>query len=258
MIPRIIHYCWFGQNPLPPLAVKCIESWKRYCPGYEIKEWSEDNFDIHCCQYVEEAYSAKKWAFVTDYVRLYVLKEFGGIYMDTDVEVLKPLDRFLVHPAFSGFEQQTSIPTGIIASEKKNLWISHLLSYYKERSFIKPDGNYDFTTNVEIITKMTTQKYRFTPNNTYQQLSNDVVLYPTEYFCPKNYLTGETILTINSHTIHHFNGSWLTRTQKIKTKMRKAFGEKIWNILFNIKNSILYKIFIIFTLITTISKLGQY
>lgn len=238
MIPKIIHYCWFGRNPLPTLAQKCIESWKKYCPDYEIKEWNEDNFDIRCCQYVEEAYSAKKWAFVTDYVRLHLLKEFGGIYMDTDVEVLKPLDRFLRHPAFSGFEQETSIPTGIIASEKKNLWISYLLSYYKDRSFIKSNGNYDFTTNVEIITKMTAVKYQFSPNNTYQQLGNDVVLYPTEYFCPKDFLTGRTVITDNTHTVHHFDGSWLSKKARFLLRIRRLAGEKNWTVLREIKKKI--------------------
>ena len=240
MYKRQIHYCWFGQNPLPPLAVKCIESWKRYCPGYEIKEWSEDNFDIHCCQYVEEAYSAKKWAFVTDYVRLYVLKEFGGIYMDTDVEVLKPLDRFLVHPAFSGFEQQTSIPTGIIASEKDNFWVSYLLSYYDTKNFLKPDGNYDLTTNVETITQMTAERYNFAANNTYQELGNDVVLYPIEYFCPKDIFTGKLNITNNTYTIHHFNASWLSKSQKIKLKIRRVIGKDNFMKLKKLINALKY------------------
>ena len=97
MIPKTIHYCWFGRNKKSPLIEMCIDSWKKYCPNYGIKEWNEDNFDINQCQFVKEAYATKKWAFVSDYARLYILKEHGGIYMDTDVEVIKPLDRFLVH-----------------------------------------------------------------------------------------------------------------------------------------------------------------
>lgn len=235
MIPRIIHYCWFGRNPLPPLALKCIDSWRRYCLGYEIKEWNEDNFDIHCCRYVEEAYRAKKWAFVTDYARLYVLKKYGGIYMDTDVEVLKPLDCFLGHPAFSGFEQDMSIPTGIMASEKDNFWISYLLSYYNTKKFLKPDGNFDLTTNVEIITQMTAGRYQLTLNNTYQRLDNDVVLYPNEYFCPKDCCTGKLNITANTYTIHHFNGSWLSSRQRIILKLRRMIGEKYWKVLSGIK-----------------------
>ena len=124
MIPKTIHYCWFGGNPLPKLAKKCIKSWKKYCPDFEIIEWNEANFDISSAPlYVRQAYEAKKWAFVTDYVRLYALTSYGGIYMDTDVEVIKPLDFFLNHDAFSGFESEKSIPTGIMASKKGNIWV---------------------------------------------------------------------------------------------------------------------------------------
>ena len=109
-IPKVIHYCWFGRGKMPKLAEKCIESWKKYCPDYEIVCLTEDNFDINCCSYVKEAYEAKKYAFVTDYVRLFVMYEYGGIYMDTDVELVKNLDDFLKNQAFSGFESSNSIP----------------------------------------------------------------------------------------------------------------------------------------------------
>ena len=115
MIPKTIHYCWFGGNPLPPLAVKCIKSWKKYCPDYEIIEWSEKNFDVSSAPlYVRQAYEAKKWAFVTDYVRLYAMTTCGGVYMDTDVELVKPIDTYLSHEAFSGFEDDTCIPPIIL------------------------------------------------------------------------------------------------------------------------------------------------
>ena len=238
MIPKIIHYCWFGGKPLPPLALKCIDSWEKYLPSYEIKEWNESNFDIHCCRYVEEAYCAKKWAFVSDYVRLYVLHKNGGIYMDTDVEVLKSLDRFLVHPAFSGFENDTNIPTGIIGSEKNNPWVGELLSYYDNKGFINQDGSYDVTTNVTTITRMTKEKYAFIPNNTFQELGMDVVIYPKEFFCPKNYQTGKVMLTDNTYTIHHFNGSWVSKKQKLIIGIRRLVGEKIWHILRTVKRRI--------------------
>ena len=106
MIPKVIHYCWFGGNPLPELAQKCIASWKKYCPDYEIKEWNESNFDLNCCDYVREAYEAKKWAFVSDVARLYAMVHEGGIYMDTDVEVIAPLDSLLQYHAVSGFETE--------------------------------------------------------------------------------------------------------------------------------------------------------
>ena len=119
MIPKIIHYCWFGGKPLSPMARRCIDSWKKYCPDYQIKRWDETNFDLNSCTYIREAYEAKKWAFITDYVRLCVMYNYGGIYMDTDVEVLKNLDCFLSEKAFSGFESVDRIPTGIMASEKE-------------------------------------------------------------------------------------------------------------------------------------------
>ncbi len=208
MIPKIIHYCWFGGNSLNDLAKKCIESWKKHCPDYKIIEWNESNFDINSNTYVKEAYGAKKWAFVTDYVRLYALCNFGGIYMDTDVELLKKPDSFLKHAAFSGFESNKEITTGIMASEKNGEWVKYLLSYYDNKHFLLPDGKPDLTTNVTAITNMTCWKYKIQPNNTFQQIDGVLALYPKDYFCPKNYETGEIVLTENTVCIHHFNASW--------------------------------------------------
>lgn len=224
-IPKVIHYCWFGRGELPELAKKCIDSWKKILPEYEIKEWNEDNFDLNCNKYVKEAYENRKFAFVTDYVRLYVLYNYGGIYMDTDVEVLKPLDDFLVHPAFSGFENNNQIPTGIMASKKKNKWINLLLKDYDNISFLKEDGSMDLTTNVIRITNTTTSNYEIELNNTYQDLK-DVVFYPHDFFCPKDWKTGNIYLTENSHTIHHFNGSWHSKKEKKQIAKRKKLIEK--------------------------------
>ena len=127
MIPKIIHYCWFGGKPLPDEAKKLISTWKKYCPDYDIREWNENNFDINDCFYVKEAFEAKKWAFITDYVRLKVLYDYGGVYMDTDVEVCKPLDDLLSYNGVSGFESPSAIPTGIMAASRHNEWIGNLL-----------------------------------------------------------------------------------------------------------------------------------
>src|SRR5699024_8907222 len=127
MIPKIIHYCWFGGNELSKTTKVCINSWKKKLPDYKIIEWNESNFDINSNQYVKEAYQAGRYAFVTDYVRLYVLYHYGGIYMDTDVEVLKSLDSFLKHQAFTGCENEKNSVTGIIGSEKDHEWIKTLL-----------------------------------------------------------------------------------------------------------------------------------
>ena len=170
MIPKIIHYCWFGGNPLPELAKKCITSWKIYCPDYEIKEWNESNFDLNCCDYVREAYKSKKWAFVSDVARLHALVTEGGIYIDTDVEVIKSLDTLLQYSAVSGFESITSISTGLMACEKDDPMFKEFLDGYKTAHFILPDGTLDKTTNVVRITN-TCLKYGFVPNNKKQTIN---------------------------------------------------------------------------------------
>lgn len=247
MIPKVIHYCWFGKGEKPELALKCIESWKKYCPDYEIKEWNEDNFDINSNQYVKEAYEAKKWAFVTDYVRLYALYTEGGIYMDTDVEVIKNLDKFLEKQAFSSFENNNMIPTGLMASRKHNKWIKDLLDEYANLHFFKPDGTMDMTTNVYRITNLTIQKYGLNPISSYQNLKGGIVtLYPYDYFCPKSWETGIITITNNTHTIHHFAGSWIEKDMKerneLKIKYINKFGKKkgvlIGNLIFSIKHPI--------------------
>ena len=207
MIPKIIHYCWFGGNPLPELAKKCIESWKKYCPDYEIKEWNENNFDINCCDYVKEEYEKKKWAFISDVARLFALVNEGGIYMDTDVEVVQPLDSLLSYHAVSGFESDVAIPTGLMACEKNNPIFKEFLDEYKNIHFILPDGKIDTTTNVVRITK-TCLKYGFVPNNQMQTI-NTFTLLPKDYLCPKDNQTGKLLLSNNTLTIHHFNGSWV-------------------------------------------------
>lgn len=225
MIPKIIHYCWFGRNPLPPLAIKCIESWKKYCPDYEIREWNEDNFDLDLFPYTREAYDNRKFAFVTDVVRLYALYHEGGIYMDTDVEVLKSLDRFLNHVAFSGFENLINIPTGIMASEKGGKWAKDNLSYYLNRHFIKDDGSFDLTTNVFIITNYML-RYGLKQDNTYQDFENLITFYPKEYFCPLPVGVENAQFTSNTYTIHHFAGSWMPASAKLYRFILSLFPRK--------------------------------
>ncbi|MBM6745004.1 glycosyl transferase [Drancourtella massiliensis] len=233
MIPKIIHYCWFGGNEKPQLAKRCIESWKRYLPDYKIVEWNETNFDISSNSYCEEAYKAKKWAFVTDYVRLYALFNYGGIYMDTDVEVLKPLDPFLSEEAFSGFETKTSVPTGIMASEKKQPFFGKLLSEYTDKHFFREDGTMDLTTNVTLITNACI-KAGLSLNGKKQTVEG-FTLYPAEYFCPKDVKTHKLKITSQTYTIHHFDGSWLSKKSKFKNRVTNFLGPNITNILVNIK-----------------------
>lgn len=223
MIPKVIHYVWVGGKPLTPLAEKCIESWEKYCPDYEIKRWDETNFDISQNVYCKEAFDNKKWAFVSDFIRLKVLYDEGGIYMDADVEVIKPLDEFLKHDGFSGFESENIIPTGIIAAEKNNAWVKLMLEHYNGIHFIDKKGHMDLTPNVVFMTKLTKSNYAFKPNNTFQDLG-DMVFYPKEYFCPKSLYDGKTRITENTVTNHHFSASWHTPWQAFKKKLKKVLN----------------------------------
>lgn len=236
MIPKIIHYCWFGRNPLPVLAVKCIESWKKYCPNYEIKEWNEDNFNLDSYPYVREAYDSRKFAFVTDVVRLYALYTEGGIYMDTDVEVLKPLDKFLIHYAFSGFEDEQNIQTGIMGSERGGRWVKENLAHYEGRHFLNEDGTLDLTTNVATITNYMLP-LGLKQNNTYQDFPDLITFYPKDYFCPKSYIDGKIHLTDNTYTIHHFAGSW--QAGRIKTFLLRYLSKEAIDNLVNLKRTLI-------------------
>lgn len=213
MIPKTIHYCWFGRNPKPKLALKCIKSWKKKCPDYEIIEWNEDNFDISKAPlYVRQAYEEKKWAFVTDYVRLWAMVNFGGIYMDTDVEAKKSFDGFLKHRAFSGFEDEVNVSTGIMACEKNFPLFREFLNYYDDASFYDSNGNITYVTNVEIITDICVKK-GLLRNNTLQNIEG-FVLYPKDVFCPVSYHTLKLERTKETVTIHWFAGSWKTEAQR--------------------------------------------
>lgn len=208
MIPKIIHYCWFGGAPLSRETEKYMDTWRACCPGYEIRRWDESSFDVNCCAYTSEAYAAKKWAFLTDYVRLWALEQYGGIYMDTDVELLKPLDEFLTEPAFCGFEREEQLSTALIGSEPHGRWVQMLLEDYKDRHFLRPDGTPDETTNVQVISAATRDRCGIVMNGQAQKAEGLISVYPRDWFSPMTFYTGQGRPTENTRAIHHFVASW--------------------------------------------------
>ena len=236
-IPKIIHYCWFGGNPISELGEKCIASWKKYCPEYEIIQWDEGNFDINCNQYAKEAYEAKKWAFVTDYVRLYVVYNHGGIYLDTDVELLKSFDDLLGYSGFMGFEDERNINTGLgFGAVINNNIIYEILRSYEKIPFIKEDGSLDLTPCPQRNTETLVERGLIL-NNT-SQIIEDIIFLPTRYLSPKDYKSGKITIHKNTVSIHHFNASWYTEKQRNFHKKgvlyRNLFGKKIGGTLINL------------------------
>jgi mannosyltransferase OCH1-like enzyme len=231
MIPKKIHYCWFGGNPLPLLAQKCIESWKKYLPDYEIIEWNEANYDVHKIPYISQAYKAKKYAFVSDYARVDILNEHGGVYFDTDVEVLKDLSLILAKGPFLGIEAAGAIANGLgMAAEQGDAILKEILDSYSQEAFLNPDGTYNLKTVVVRVSDIFRQ-YGFTDNESQIQEVANYTIYPPEYFCPKNVQTGILTITENTYTIHHYDASWLEDWQKQvqidKYKIYKKLGNNL-------------------------------
>ena len=222
MIPKTIHYCWFGGNPKPKLAKKCLDSWKKYCPDYEILEWNEGNYDISAAPlYVRQAYEAKKWAFVTDYVRLQVVWENGGIYLDTDVELLKGLDDLLENRAYFGFEEDSHINTGIgFGAEKGHPILKDVMEDYREIPFRLEDGSYDELSCPQRNTAVFL-RHGLKQDGSLQMLGGGIQILPRDYFNPKDWKTGEIRRTVNTLSIHHFSASWYTPEMMRKLKKRQ-------------------------------------
>ena len=217
MIPKIIHYCWFGGNPLPPLAQKCIKSWKKYCPDYQIIEWNESNFDVNCNAYCAAMYEQKKWAFLTDYVRLKVVYENGGVYMDTDVELLKPLDDLLDNKAYMGFETTGKVNTGLgFGAEKGHPFILENMTYYENLNDFKK-----VETCPEITTRLLNE-YGLKQDIQKNQVVYNVNICPVDYFCPIEFETNIKRKTRRTYSVHHFVASWHSKEQrKTVKKMQK-------------------------------------
>lgn len=232
MIPKIIHYCWFGHNPKSELIERCIESWRKFCPDYEIKEWNEDNFDYTQCQYAADAYKEKKWGFVPDFIRLKLIYDYGGIYLDTDVELLKSLDALLEESAVMGFENKCYVNSGsIIMSEPGNTIIKSMYEMYYDVSFYNEDSSLNLVPSPKYNTEVLV-KYGLQQNNTKQTVSDGVsqiTVFPTEYFCPKDFESGQIAIFENTYSIHHYDGSWFDDFQISAWEYRRKIFKKYKN-----------------------------
>lgn len=235
MIPKIIHYCWFGRNPLPESAIKCINSWKKFFPDYEIKEWNEDNFDVNIIHYTAEAYEAKKYAFVSDYARFWILYHFGGIYFDTDVEVIKPFDDIVERGPFMGIEvdspNESIAPLvapglGLGATSGMTLY-KEVLDHYAPLHYLTPEGKLN---NITVVTHTTKVLQGLGMKNTNElQSVGDVWIYPREYFNPLNDNTAVLSITDNTHSIHWYTKTWEKKRNPIISwttrRIHRYFGE---------------------------------
>lgn len=208
MIPKIIHYCWFGGNELPDTVKECIASWEKYCPNYEIKRWDESNYDVNKNQYTREAYLNKQWAFLTDYARLDILYNEGGVYMDTDVEMIKSIAPLVEDGPYMAFEQRGRVNTGVgFACEPGNIIVGENKKYYEEKNFQDKNGQFKPEICVKITTKLLIEHgLKYTEDR--QQLLDGLTVYPTSFFSPKKMGTERINITNNTYAIHLYESSW--------------------------------------------------
>ena len=219
MIPKVIHYCWVGDNPLPKSAMKCIKSWKKFCPDYEIIEWNESNYDFTKNQYMKDAYETKKWGFVPDYARLDIVHRYGGIYLDVDVEIVRSFDTLLNYSGFAGFEAPSRINFGLgFGAEAGNTVIKEVMENYDNISFTNSDGTYNLLPSPFINTKIL-ENIGLKCDGSFQLIDNFAFL-PVEYLCPKSFEEGIIRKTKKTYSIHHFDASWYSEEEQKRKKKR--------------------------------------
>lgn len=243
MIPKVIHYCWFGKNPLTDDAKKCIESWKKYCPDYKIIEWNENNYDITKNKYMQNAYKEKKWAFVSDYARVDVVYQYGGIYLDTDVELIKTIDDLLDVEMFCGWESrdilldkknisyENSVNFGLgYGSVKGHGILKKILDIYDNLNFYNADGTMNLVACPKYQTNALKEWGLDDSKRIYQELEG-VRVYPEDWFSPKSAFTGKINVTDNTRSIHHFSMSWINKTdrniQNLEWRLTELVGYSI-------------------------------
>lgn len=237
MIPKIVHYIWFGGKPYSGTIQKCIDSWKNFLPDYEFMLWNEDTFDISsACEFVRQAYENRKWAFVSDYVRVWALNKYGGIYLDTDVEVKKPLDQFLGHAMVLGTDELGHLTAFMASRPNHPLW-QGLIDNYHSMQFANPDGTFNMAVNNSYIEKRLAD-YGYVIANKMQRLEGDIVIYPDEWFHAADHMTGILHITENTHAIHWHTLTWCETSTHVKKFIRVRIlgliiGKKRANNLFN-------------------------
>ncbi len=230
-IPKVIHYCWVGGNKKPKSVKKCIKSWKKYCPDYQIIEWNESNLDIHINKFAERAYAEKAWGFVPDFFRLWIVYNYGGIYLDTDVQIIKNFDPLLQHKAFVGIEKavwlsENTINLGLgFGAEKEHPFIKEHLEFYETIPVLNEDGTFNRTASPAYTTELLLKRGLDISKNQEQNLG-DIIIYPTEYFCPKDFITGNVYCTENTFSIHNFDASWYDEKQQKSKKKRWAQNKR--------------------------------
>lgn len=235
MIPKTIHYCWFGGKALPKSARKCINSWKKFLPDYEIKEWNESNFDVNMVPYTAEAYAAKKYAFVSDFARFWILHQEGGVYFDTDVEVIRPMDDIIARGSFLGMEARTverqkrlyvNPGLGCACKAGNEVW-AKVLERYSDFGHFKPDEQGTVCTITSDVLE-NIMGSRLDGNLTQCQ---NVTIYPADYFCPQAMLGAPIYLTENTRSIHHFDCTWLPCRTRVRLKLTSLFPAGLRNLL---------------------------
>ena len=231
-IPKKIHYCWFGGAPLPRSVKKCIASWKKFCPDYEIVRWDEHNFDLSENLYAKQAYQAKKWAFVSDYYRLKVVYEQGGIYLDTDVELLKSLDELTQkYDGFFGYETEDTVATGLgFGAAKGNRFVKAMLEDYEGISFFTEEGGYDLTPCPQRNTQ-TLLRMGLTPKEKNQVLDN-VCFLEESVLCPINFFTGKKNITERTVSVHHYDASWCSDVTRRTKRLKRLIGIKNYDFIY--------------------------
>ncbi len=240
MIPKKIHYFWFGGNPLPEAVQACMRSWETFLPDYEIVRWDESNFDVNSCDYAKEAYEAKKWAFVSDYARFKVLHEEGGLYFDTDVEIVKPMDDIIARGSFMAREDRECrtprVAPGLCMGTEPGMEIyQKMLDIYHSTHFINQDGSLNQRTVVSYVSEILIEHGL---KGDYEiQTVLDTVIYPWDYFCPQDGRTLKMEITPNTHAIHHFAATWVDGSAKFRNKLKKLLGPKLCGLIVRIMDS---------------------